>query len=153
MMLSWVRIFLMYCLVLLFSIKFVINKQWALLNVCWINTHSWYLGCIRTHPNIYNRLCIWLAVSQYMNGCAWLRARRSYTIYHSTEFNLSRKITSRLITSTYLVSCCCLTEVGIFGSNKKFTSVYIPKNGEIHASLEVWTYQALPDSHTEGWNE
>ena len=75
---------LMYCLVLLFSISLVINKQWALLNDCWINTHSWYLGFIRTHPIIYNRLCIWLAVSPYMNGCAWLRARWSCTIYHST---------------------------------------------------------------------
>ena len=93
---------LMHCLVLLFSIAFVINKQWALLNDCWINTHYRYLGFIRTHPTIYNRLCIWLAVSPYMNGCAWLRARRSYTLYHSTEFNLSRKITSRLITSTHI---------------------------------------------------
>ena len=91
---------LTYCLVLLFSIAFVINKQWALLNVCWINTHSWYLGFIHTHPNIYNRLCIWLAVSPYMNGCAWLRARWSCTLYHSIDFNPSRKITSRLITST-----------------------------------------------------
>ena len=93
--------YLMYCLVLLFSIAFVINKQWALLNVCWINTHSWYLGFIRTHPIIYNRLCIWLAVSPYMNGCAWLRARWPYTLYHSAYFNPSRKITSRLITSTH----------------------------------------------------
>ena len=92
---------LMHCLVLLFSIAFVINKQWALLNDCWINTHSRYLGFIRTHPTIYNRLCIWLAVSPYMNGCAWLRARWPYTLYHPTDFNPSHKITLGLITTTH----------------------------------------------------
>ena len=91
---------LMYCLVLLFSIAFVINKQWALLNDFWINTHYRYLGFIRTHPTIYNRLCIWLAVSPYMNGCAWLRARWPYTLYHPTDFNPSHKITLGLITTT-----------------------------------------------------
>ena len=91
---------LMHCLVLLFSIAFVINKQWALLNDCWINTHYRYLGFIRTHPTIYNRLCIWLAVSPYMNGCAWLRARWPYTLYHPTDFNPSHKITLGLITTT-----------------------------------------------------
>ena len=91
---------LMHCLVLLLSIALVINKQWALLNDCWINTYSRYLGFIRTHPTEYNRLCIWLAVSPYMNGCAWLRARWSFTLYHSTFFNPSRKITLRLITTT-----------------------------------------------------
>ena len=100
--LYWVRIFLMYCLVLLFSIAFVINKQWALLNVCWIKTHSWYLGFIRTHPNIYiiGYVYGWLYPRIWMDahGCA-RDGPTLYTILQS--FNLSRKITSRLITSTH----------------------------------------------------
>ena len=94
---------LMHCLVLLFSIALVINKQWALLNDCRINTHYRYLGFIRTHPTIYNRLFIWLAVSPYMNGCAWLRARWTYTLYHPTYFNPSHKITLGLITTKHSV--------------------------------------------------